>query len=146
MRKDDSDERLYFSICATFLGRMGLYGDVYDLNDHQWELLDEGISFYHKAADIIKNGKTTHINADTDSYNDPTGSQLVIREYAGKALIVYHRFRDSLPLEEYAKLHGIELPKEKTVNRADETTFGMGALVYGRADKDFSACAVIISV
>jgi alpha-galactosidase len=131
MRKDDSDERIFYSICSTFLGRMGLSGDVYDLNDHQWELLDEGMAFYHKAADIIKNGKTTHLVADTESYNDPTGAQLVIREHEGKTLIVYHRFRDSKPLEEFAALHHIEVPQ------------GEAIATYGRADKDFSACGII---
>ena len=43
MRAGDSDERIWYSICSTFLGRMGLSGDVYDLNDHQWELLSQGM-------------------------------------------------------------------------------------------------------
>ncbi|WP_029231321.1 glycoside hydrolase family 36 protein [Butyrivibrio sp. VCB2006] len=131
MRARDSDERIWYSICATFLGRMGLSGDVYDLSDHQWQLLDQGMAFYNKVSDIIKDGKTTVLEADTDSYNEPTGSQLVIRELGDKALVVYHRFADSVSLSEYGKNLGIDMERFKIIEK------------YGQADKDFSAMAIL---
>ena len=65
MRKEDSDSRIFYSMCATFLGRMGLSGDIYEMSNHQWELIDSAIAFYHKAAPIIKDGKTITLFADT---------------------------------------------------------------------------------
>ena len=132
LRAKDTDSRIYWSMCAAFLGRMGLSGDVYDLSEHQWALADEGIAFYKKAAPIIKDGKTTFISNDVLSYNDPRGGQLVIREYDGKKLFVYHRFADSVPFEEYLKEQGIN-------------TEGLRSLEgYGSADEDFSAEAKIL--
>lgn len=132
MRAKDSDERLWYSICATFLGRMGLSGDVYDLSDHQWDILDKGMEFYRKVADIIRNGKTTVISCSADSYNEPAGSQLVIRELENKALIVYHRFEKSNDLEKYVTEQGIDLNSYTVLEK------------YGEAKTDFSAEALLV--
>ncbi|MBR1440870.1 MAG: alpha-galactosidase, partial [Lachnospiraceae bacterium] len=37
MRLEDDDNLFFYFLCCTFLGRLGLSGDVYDLCDHQWE-------------------------------------------------------------------------------------------------------------
>lgn len=132
MRAKDSDERLWYSICATFLGRMGLSGDVYDLSDHQWDILDKGMDFYRKVSDIIRDGKTTVISCSADSYNEPAGSQLVIRELGNKALIVYHRFEKSNDLEKYAAEQGIDLNCYTVLEK------------YGEAKTDFSAEALLV--
>lgn len=132
MRAKDSDERLWYSICATFLGRMGLSGDVYDLSDHQWDILDKGMDFYRKVSDIIRDGKTTVISCSADSYNEPAGSQLVIRELGNKALIVYHRFEKSNDLEKYTAEQGIDLNSYTVLEK------------YGEAKTDFSAEALLV--
>ena len=126
LRASDDDARIYYSFCATFLGRMGLSGDIYDMSDHQWELLDKAIAFYKEVSDIIKCGRTTVLFTDADRYNDPKGSQIVIREHNGRKLLVYHRFKDSLPLEEFALKYDVKLFKPVSS--------------YGIADRDFSAC------
>lgn len=131
MRKDASDERIYYLICGTLLGRMGLSGDIYDLSDRQWDLISEGIDFYKKAADIIENGRTVLIQCDADSYNNPAGAQLVIREWEGKALYVFHRFADSLGLDDFMKARNLGPISGKIICK------------YGNADKDFSAEAFI---
>ena len=132
MRAKDSDERLWYSICATFLGRMGLSGDVYDLSDHQWDILDKGMDFYGKVSDIIRDGKTTVISCGADSYNEPAGSQLVIRELRDRALIVYHRFEDSSDLDKYAVDNGFDLKGYTVLEK------------YGEAKTDFSAEALLV--
>lgn len=131
MRAADSDSRIFYSICATFLGRMGLSGDVYDLSDHQWGLLDGGIDFYREAAPIIKDGYTFFNCADTKSYNNPTGSQLVLRVFEDKVLCVYHRFAGSEDIETFAGKYGINIFSHNPLRR------------YGRAQEDFSAEAYI---
>ncbi|SFC34993.1 glycoside hydrolase family 36 protein [Butyrivibrio sp. YAB3001] len=132
MRKEDSDERIFYSMCATFLGRMGLSGDIYDMNDHQWQLIDEAISYYKEIADIIKNGKTIVIKAETKSYNKPTGGQLVIRSYESRSLLIYHRFEASVSMEEFAENNRIKIPEGKIISK------------YGDAHCDFSAQAIVV--
>lgn len=132
MRKDDTDARIFYSMCATFLGRMGLSGDIYDLSDHQWELVDDAIAYYREAAPIIQKGMTTCLTADTISYNEPSGGQLVIREYEGKKLVVYHRFKDSVSITDFAEANGIDLDLSEPVSS------------YGCADEDFSAESYIL--
>lgn len=128
LRRSDDADRLYYLLTATLLGRMCLSGDICDLSEEQWSIVDEGISFYRKAADIIKYGKTVLVDCTARSYNRPTGHQLVWREYCGKGLAVLHRFEDS------------EMP---------ETVLPKGAQAlaeFGGADGDFSAKAWIYSI
>lgn len=133
MRKEDSDSRIFYSMCATFLGRMGLSGDIYEMSSHQWELIDSAIAFYHKAAPIIKDGKTVTLFADTESYNHPTCGQLVVRALDGKALVIYHRFENSVSLEEFLDKYFFKLSFSDVVES------------YGNASEDFSAEAFIIN-
>ena len=134
LRANDSEERIYYSLCATMLGRMGLSGDIYDLSDRQSTLLDEAIAFYREAAPIIKDGSTIVNKADTVSYNNPTGSQLVLRQYGDQALCVFHRFHESKSLEEFAKEQGIDLSKYQEMKR------------YGIAECDMSAEAILYHI
>ena len=123
--KDDAD-RLTYSLTSTFLGRMCLSGDIYDLTAQQLSLVEEAISFYRKAAEVIRSGKTTRIECSTESYNHPEGQQLVIREYEGKRLIIFHRFRNSAELPDHI-LRDSRIIAE-----------------FGRADKDFTAAAYLV--
>ena len=132
LREADTDARIYYSMCATLLGRMGLSGDVYDLSDHQWELVDGAIAFYKKASHIIKDGKTTYIGSDARSYNKPEGSQLVVRELGDEKLIVFHRFENSCSMDEYVDKHAVDFGTYEITDR------------YGKAAEDFSATAIII--
>lgn len=133
MRASDTDERLFYSICSTFLGRMCLSGDIYDMSKHQWSIIEEGIRFYNEIALIIKNGKTVLVKNRTESYNDPEGEQLVVRMYGNKGLAVFHRFRNSKNVEEI--LTGNE--KEGSI-RVIKT--------YGDANHDFSAKAWLFEI
>ena len=108
---------------------------------HQWQLVDEAIAFYKKAAKIIKNGKTILNKNVVKSYNKPEGGQLVIRELKKdeeadgvqeKRLVVYHRFEDSIKFEDFVKKCNIDFKNWKVIEK------------YGKADKDFSAVAYIM--
>ena len=134
MRTSDSAQRIYYSIVNTFLGRMCLSGDIYSLSDEQWKLIDEGIAFYKKAADIIKNGVTTTIECTAQSFNTPVGNQLVIRQYGERSLVVAHRFAMSKPVD-----------VSNAIGNAMGNAKGKKILAqYGAADSDFSAQAWII--
>ncbi len=126
MRASDSPSRICYSIINTFLGRMCLSGDIYSLSDEQWKLIDEGMAFYRRAADIIKSGMTVKCECTALSFNNPTGNQLVIREFGGRSLVIAHRFANSSPVD---------------------MSFAAGKKIvaeYGCADSDFSAQAWII--
>lgn len=132
-RATDSDDRLYYSLCAAFLGRMGLSGDINDLTDAQWKIIDESIAFYKEAADIIKNGSTIVNISEPGSYNDPHGGQLVIRKYKDRALYVYHRFAGSEDIESFMEAHKDKIGKKP----------GSCIKSFGKAGADFSAEAFI---
>jgi alpha-galactosidase len=106
---------------------MCLSGDIYDLSDSQWDLIDKGIAFYKEAADIIKNGSTICYENDVKSYNKPQGEQLVIRELGDKQLVIAHRFENSKELD-LGFMKDFEVEKE-----------------YGSLDCDFSAKAWILT-
>lgn len=123
LRADDSDNRIFYSMTATFLGRMCLSGDIYDLDERQWQLVEQGMKFYELVSDIIRDGVTVCCDYSTTQYNNPTGSQLVIRRLGNRNLAIYHRFLDSTPVDE-SFLDGCQVLAE-----------------YGNAQEDFSAKA-----
>jgi alpha-galactosidase len=126
MRAKDSDNRIYYSIVNTFLGRMCLSGDVYDLSDSQWKIIDEGMEFYREASDIIKNGKTIKYENDIRSYNKPQGEQIVIRQLDKRLLVIIHRFENS-------KMPELNFIKNYTIIKE-----------FGSLNTDFSAKAWLL--
>lgn len=126
MRAGDSTNRVYYSIINTFFGRMCLSGDIYELSDAQWDIIDEGIAFYKASADIIKDGTTIKYENNVSSYNKPQGEQLVIRQLDQKLLVIAHRFEHSKKISlDFMK--GYQIEKE-----------------YGTLDSDFSAKAWLL--
>ena len=128
MRATDDDNRIIYSMVNTLLGRMCISGDVYDLSDHQWSLIEEGIAFYNKVSKIIDKGMTTRFETWTGNYNHPEGEQIVVRKYENQELIVFHRFGNSKSMD-MGVLDG------KNVIAS-----------YGKADGDFTAIAYLVEV
>ena len=123
LRAKDSRKRIQYSIAATFLGRMCLSGEIYDLSEEQWQQVEQGMDFYRKAAPIIRHGKTILIQAEPTGYNHPRGQQLVLREADGMGLAVMHRFEQSGDVSD-------SLPPDVEI-----------LMSYGDGDSDFSAKA-----
>ena len=129
-------------MCAALFGRMGLSGDIYDLSESQWKHVVDGILFYKKSSEIIKNGSTVLFAADVEKYNNPVGNQLVVREHkdSGLGLAVFHRFGDSLGFEDF-------LDKYQPQHQVWLTECRRSCLIsYGLADKDFSAEAFMFKI
>lgn len=98
IRRTDSLKRIGYSIANTFLGRMCLSGDVTELSDEQWDVIDRGISFYREIAPIIKYGYTYRVGAKITSERHPHGWQGVIRVGEnGEAYALIHMFYGELP-------------------------------------------------
>lgn len=92
IREADSPKRIAYSIANTFLGRMCLSGDVTRLTDAQWDVIDRGITFYKKAAPIIKDGYSRLYGPKVVSWRHPEGWQCLVRTQGG----VEHEKRDGL--------------------------------------------------
>ena len=127
LRASDTKTRIEYSLIATLLGRMCLSGDISDLSDEQWNVVDEGMAFYRKCADVIKYGKTILIDQPDTKYNKLKGQQLLVREYKDTRLAIMHRFEDSVLLE--PDLKDAEILAE-----------------FGSGDTDFSAKAWLYKV
>lgn len=94
LRKNDDEQRLAYSLAATFLGRMCLSGDILDLNDSQWELIKEAQRLYRQVWPIIKDGISYRYGPVVTSYRYPQGWQAVVRvsDDQSLALVVIHSF------------------------------------------------------
>ena len=95
LRKNDSADRILYTLTAAFLGRLCLSGEVFDLTDEQWDLALQGIRFYQKVSHIIRDGRTTAIETPLQDYTRPLGYQAVLREYKNEALLIVHTFEGS---------------------------------------------------
>ena len=92
IRKEDSLKRLYYSMISTFLGRMCLSGEINEINETQWSVISECISFYENCKIYIKEGVTTTFGQKVLSYRAPKGYQAVLRVYGNSALLIIHNF------------------------------------------------------
>lgn len=94
LHADDSEQRMTYSLAATFLGRMCLSGEIDALTDRQMNILQSAVRLYREAATIIKHGTSRRFGAVGLSWRHPTGWQGVVRTShdGNAALAVVHRF------------------------------------------------------
>lgn len=108
IRQDDSLKRIAYSISNTFLGRMCISGDVTQLAPEKWNLIEQGISFYGKIKEIIKEGQSYRYGPKIKSARHPEGWQALLRVGKNKqAYVVIHVFDGKLP-----EVIEIELPED----------------------------------
>lgn len=97
----DSHRRLIYSLAAGFLGRLCLSGEIDELDEEQWSLVQEIIQFYRQVAPIIKKGRSRLYQHIGLSWQHPQGAQAVLRTSMdnSQALLVVHSFAKPLPAE-----------------------------------------------
>ena len=97
----DSDERLIYSLSATFLGRMCISGEVFDLNEAQLALLRRAMEFYQQAAPTIKHGRSVLHDSGIGNRRHSSGWQHVLRlrDDGKHALLVLHTFGTRAPVD-----------------------------------------------
>ncbi len=146
LRKGDDAKRLYYSLACTFLGRMCLSGDIYDIKDWQWEIVQKATNFYKVCAPIIKNGRNFRVGPHVKSYNHLKGWQAVCRRSADEQqmLVVLHTFeecenRQSIALTDIA---GGEWQIEDVLAREEvKASINAGSLVItGLQEYDSFVC------
>jgi len=94
LHRADSDERLAYSLAATFLGRMCLSGEITAITDAQWALVERAMAFYGRVAPILKRGVSRRHGDLGPSWRHPHGWQAMVRVSADgrEALVVMHAF------------------------------------------------------
>ncbi|GIP49657.1 hypothetical protein J53TS2_32480 [Paenibacillus sp. J53TS2] len=99
LRKNDSLQRLVYSLSSTMLGRMCLSGDIHELNEDQWKKVDEAISFYKRVSPILKEGTTSRFGPAVHSYRHPQGWQGITRLFpdGSEMMAVIHAFGGDVP-------------------------------------------------
>ena len=97
LHQGDSDQRLAYSLAATFLGRMCLSGEIAKLSKAQWELVQRAIKFYRQVAPVIKHGTSRCFGELGESWRNPKGWQAIVRTSTDEyfALIVIHTFANA---------------------------------------------------
>jgi alpha-galactosidase len=90
----DSDQRLTYSLAATFLGRMCLSGEIDKLDEKQLGIVRKAQQLYVQVAPIIKDGTSRRFGQLGESWRYPEGWQALVRTAVdGKsALVVIHTF------------------------------------------------------
>jgi alpha-galactosidase len=97
MHATDSDQRLLYSLAATFLGRMCLSGGIAELGADQWSLVRQAITLYQRAVPAIRDGKSTLHRSIGPSWRHPTGWQAVVRQTPTLAVVIVHAFAEAPP-------------------------------------------------
>jgi alpha-galactosidase len=97
LHQADSDQRLIYSLAATFLGRMCLSGEIEQLTRPQLDLVKQALAFYRLMAPIIKHGTSRLSGRRGESWRHPTGWQAMTRTGidAARLGIVIHTFAEA---------------------------------------------------
>lgn len=94
VRKQDSLQRICYSMAAAFLGVLCVSGDVTELSGEQWNMLEKGISFYRRLHEIQIKGSTFFYGTRQDGYRNLKGWQGIWRQGEDSSLsyLVLHSF------------------------------------------------------
>lgn len=132
LKKEDSQKRMVYTMVNTFLGRMCLSGDIQDLNEKQWDIIERGIGFYKKITPVIKNGFSYRFGTKIKTYRQPAGWQGILRVSTDKKemIVLIHSFKKG---EEVGKVQ-IQLPNGYSY-RIEDVYTDDGTDIYIEEDK-----------
>lgn len=95
LHKTDSEQRMLYSLAATFLGRMCISGKIQDLSTEQWKIAVDTMRLYQDCREVIKTGTSRLQGSIIDSWRHPLGWQALLMESHEQLLIVFHSFEVS---------------------------------------------------
>jgi alpha-galactosidase len=131
LRKNDTAQRLAYSLAATCLGRMCLSGEVHDLSPAQWKLSVSAMELYRRVYPIIRDGHSTFHGETGKSWRHPQGWQAVLRtaKNGKRALLVAHTFGKAFP-------KSVQIPLAESGLKIDEVwpeKQGLSASLKGKS-------------
>ena len=144
LHRSDNEQRLIYSLAATFLGRMCLSGEITELSQSQWELVANAQRLYLEVAPIIKHGVSRRYSELGESWRYPEGWQAVLRTSAdkNKALLVLHAFERAPDVVKVPLPHG-EWHVESQLAMAGSCQIHGRALEW-KIGSDFSAAIIVL--
>lgn len=148
LRKEDTDQRLRYSIVNTFLGRMCLSGDIGELKDEQWRIVDEGMGFYQRIAPLIKDGVSYRFGTGIESYRHPQGWQCVLRmnNEGTEGVAIIHTFGGEMPEQLEIRIPTASGFQIGDVYSDDKTAFRITRDILSiRVKGNFIAAAVLLT-
>ncbi|MBO7336047.1 MAG: alpha-galactosidase, partial [Lachnospiraceae bacterium] len=112
LRASADIHRINFLLSASFLGRLCLSGEIFDLDEEKWGAALSAIDFYREVSHIIKDGYTKSIRANVRDYTKPEGYQAVLRTLENEALLIVHTFEngENPPIGDF--FNGYDIVKE----------------------------------
>ncbi len=145
IRQSDSLKRIAYSLSATFLGRMCLSGDVTNLTNEQWNVIDRGIAFYKLAAPIIKEGFSRKYRVGNTSDRHPKGYQALVREGKnGETLVVIHTFAKEVG-EIKVKLPKAGMQIKESFSDTEISVKALGEYLYVDTNEEFKGIGIILA-
>lgn len=103
LRKNDTLQRVAYTMSAAMLGRICLSGDILELSPEQWELMKQGLEFFRRLVPVLKDGDSLYLPQFGTSRVLLNGGQLLVRSSSdGRRVILYfHVFNDPPETMEY---------------------------------------------
>jgi len=86
---------LYYKLTAGLLGRLCLSGQIHELNEQQWAIVQRCVGFYRRCSPLIRDGVTRRFGPEVASWRHPEGWQAVLYDGEGAALLVLHTFHQT---------------------------------------------------
>ncbi len=88
LRKEIS--RTVYLLCAGFMGRICLSGDIIGLSEEHRKTLSEGLKFYETIRDIVKSGEIVNIDNTVRYYRRAKGRQIYEKRLGNRRLVIVH--------------------------------------------------------
>ncbi len=143
VRKTDDMNRLVYSLSSLFLGRACLSGDIYDIDQANWQKICQALELYEKVKHIIRDGVSKRCGDIQQSWRHPAGVQAVMMVSPDntEAIIVAHRFAKA------SDRVNVDLPADDLKIKSILSSSDTDASVHDRKftctlKEQFTACVV----
>ncbi len=94
LHRSDTEAESIYKLSSGLLGRPCLSGDLTELDERQWDLVNDTLALYKKSGPAFTNGRWRRFGPRVARYSAPTGWQAMLRTaHDGRgALAVFHAF------------------------------------------------------
>ncbi len=102
IRKEDTVDRIVWSMTAAMFGRICVSGDVHKIDGAQKAKIREGVEFYNVVKDIVRDGDIAFLHCGVRYYRDPKGSQIYqkVSRDGRRMLVLAHCFERPFEIPE----------------------------------------------